>query len=54
MMVTLAIYIDDGDWSSYTRQKSAIQDVLTTYGTKNIAGITGGFIPNISLDKRSS
>jgi len=42
MQVTLAIYIDDGDWSSYDRQKSAIEDVLKTYGTTNIAGITVG------------
>jgi len=42
MMVTLAIYIDDGDWSSYTRQKAAILDVLNKYGTSNIAGITVG------------
>jgi len=42
MMVTLAIYIDDGDWSAYDRQKSAIEDVLNTYGTDHISGITVG------------
>lgn len=42
MQVTLGIYIDEGDWSSYDRQKSAIKDVLTKYDTKNIAGITVG------------
>lgn len=51
-MVTLAIYIDDGDWSSYTRQKSAIEDVLKTYGTSNIAGITGAFFPDSSVKYR--
>lgn len=47
MTVTLAIYIDDGDWSSYDRQKTALVDVLKTYGTNNIDGITGGFIRDI-------
>jgi len=42
MMVTLAIYIDSGDWSSYDRQKSAIMDALNTYGTRNVDGITVG------------
>lgn len=42
MQVTLAIYIDPGDWSSYDRQKAAIKDALNTYGTNNVAGITVG------------
>jgi exo-beta-1,3-glucanase (GH17 family) len=42
MAVTLAIYIDPGDWSSYDRQKVAIREALTTYDTKNIAGLTVG------------
>jgi hypothetical protein len=50
IMVTLAIYIDDGDWSSYGRQIDAIQDVLKTYGTTNIAGITGRFSCDAPLD----
>ena len=53
MMVTLAIYIDDGDWSSYSRQRDAIQSVLKTYGTSNIAGITGGSIRNASVNQHS-
>ncbi|KAF9779029.1 glycoside hydrolase [Thelephora terrestris] len=42
MQVTLAIYIDSGDWSSYARQKTAIQSALQTWGTSNVAGITVG------------
>ena len=48
MQVTLGIYIDEGDWSSYDRQKAAIKDALTTYGTNNIAGLTGEFIVSLS------
>jgi len=42
MMVTLAIYIDDGDYTAYDRQKTAIETAIKTYGTNNIAGITVG------------
>ena len=43
MQVTLGIYISpDGDYTAYDRQKAAVEDVLKTYGTNNIAGITGG------------
>jgi len=42
LQVTLAIYIDDGDWSSYDRQKTAIQSAINTYGSQNVAGITVG------------
>lgn len=48
MQVTLGIYIDEGDWSSYDRQKAAIKDALTKYGSNNIAGLTGQFIVSLS------
>jgi len=37
-----AVYIVDGDDAGYTRQKTAIQQSLQTYGTDNILGITVG------------
>jgi len=42
LQVSLAIYIDDGDWSSYDRQKTALQNVLKTYGADHVSGITVG------------
>lgn len=43
MQVTLGIYVSpDGDYTAYARQRVAIEDVLKTYGTDHIAGITGG------------
>jgi len=42
MQVTLGIYVSpDGDYTAYDRQRVAIEDVLKTYGTDHIAGITG-------------
>ena len=41
MQVTLAIFVVDGDPSAYARQRTAIQNVLTKFGTNNIQGITG-------------
>lgn len=42
MQVTLAIFVVDGDPSAYARQRTAIQNVLTKFGTNNIKGITVG------------
>jgi hypothetical protein len=50
LQVTLAIYIDDGDWSSYDRQKTAIQSAINTYGSQNVAGITGEFAHHASVN----
>lgn len=44
MQVTLAIFVVDGDPSAYARQRTAIQNVLTKFGTSNIEGITGRWL----------
>jgi len=42
MKVTLGVYVSpDGDYTAYERQRSAIEDVLKTYSTDTIVGITG-------------
>ena len=44
MQVHLGIYVSpDGDYTAYDRQRVAIEDVLKTYGTDHISGITGEF-----------
>ena len=50
MMVTLGIYVSpEGDYTAYDRQKAAITDVLKTYGTDHIAGITGESACDVSI-----
>ena len=41
MQVTLAIYVDPGNWSSYESQRDSIETTLKTYGGNNVAGLTG-------------
>lgn len=54
MMVTLGIYVSPtGDYTAYARQKVAIQDVLTKYGTDHIAGITGGLTCDVPVNDPS-
>lgn len=50
MQVTLGIYVSpEGDYTAYDRQKVAIEDVLTKYGTDHIAGITGELISDATI-----
>jgi hypothetical protein len=54
MKVTLGIYVSpDGDYTAYDRQRVAITDVLKTYGTDNIAGLTGELTCDVPLKEPS-
>ena len=49
-MVTLGVYVDPaGDYTAYARQRVAIEDVLKTYGTDHISGITGTLSCGVSI-----
>lgn len=42
LQVYLGNFVVDGDPTAYTRQRDAIKEVIQTYGTDHIAGITVG------------
>ena len=42
MQVYLANYDVPGDSDAYTRQRDTLKEVIQTYGTDHIAGITVG------------
>ncbi len=51
-----AIFVVDKDDAAYTRQKTALQQALQTYGTDNVLGITVGneFMLNYVLEHQAS
>ena len=42
MQVFVGNYVVEGDSTAYERQRDAIKDAITTYGTNHIAGVTVG------------